>query len=209
MTEKKPSSKPDNAGKDPKKDANRDHLSLERIVGGENLSYDEFLEIKERSAGKVRDSFEVCYYEIPLGFKGEVEKRTRDKICFRRIFVEDHVWMDVIGLEDLKKGDCISFFAEVYCYLKTGNGKFIDFGLRNPSRIKIIEPYELPSDDDLMRQELRFIVCETCYLRDQCFGSCLLPNGVFKKKVDDAFRFIKISERKTIKEVLLKWKRQK
>ena len=39
----------------------------------------------------------------------------------------------------LEKGDCISFFAEAYRYVKTSDGKKLEFGLRNPQRVKKIE----------------------------------------------------------------------
>lgn len=106
---------------------------------------------------------------------------TSKHICFQRIYIsgmfpdgemfddkEDHVWIDRNGLEEFQVGDCLSFGAEVYRYVKTGNGKQIDFGLRNPCGVKKIESYDLPSDEDLMRQEINWIVCETCFLSEQC-----------------------------------------
>lgn len=57
------------------------------VVGGETLTYDEYVKIQIESQGKIRGSFQLCYYEIPLGFRGEVERITNDKICFKRIFV--------------------------------------------------------------------------------------------------------------------------
>lgn len=63
--------------------------------------------------------------------------------------------------------------AEVYLYLKTSNGKKIDYGLRNPEGIKKIEPYELPSDDELLMQSINSIICETCFYGEQCSGYCL------------------------------------
>lgn len=181
-----------------------DSDAMKDVVGGENLSYPEYIEIQGRSEGKTRGAFQACFYEVALGFKGQVERRTRDKICFKRIYVEgmyrdgecfegkeDHVWMDLKGFEQFKVGDSVSFGAEVYRYLKTGNGKIIDYGLRNPQGIKAIEPYELPSDDDLLKQELDQIVCETCYLYDNCYGTCLLPKGQRKAKVDALFEHLK------------------
>ncbi len=75
------------------------------------------------------------------------------------------------GFENYKVGDCLTFFAEVYRYVKTGNGKRIDFALRNPQRIKKIDSYELPTDDELMLQSIDAIICETCYLNEHC-GAC-------------------------------------
>ncbi len=185
-----------------------DPEGMKDIVGGEKLSYDEYLEIQKQSQGKVRGWFQLCYYEISLGFKGQIERKTQNRVCFKRIFVEgmysdglcidgkeDHVWMDLEGFEQFKIGDSVSFSAEVYRYLKTGNGKLIDFGLRNPTEITIIDPYELPSDDDLMRQSVEEIVCETCLFTDKCYGICLLPKGEKKKRVDDMLLFLKHTEK--------------
>ena len=137
--------------------------SMGDVVGGDKLTYDEYLDILMRSGKNVRGWFEMCYFETALEFAGQVEKINKDNICFKRIYVcgmfmdgecfdgkEDHVWMSKEGF-----GDCFSFFAEVYRYLKTSNGKMIDFGLRNPDNIKKIESYELPSDDELLMHNMR------------------------------------------------------
>ena len=76
--------------------------------------------------------------------------------------------MDQAGFEVFHVGDSVLFCAEVYRYIKTGNGKQIDYGLRNPTDIQEIEAYALPSDDELMMQAVRQIVCETCFLSEQC-----------------------------------------
>lgn len=183
---------------------------MKDIVGGERLSYDEYLEIQKNSAAEVRGAFQLCYYTTPLGFKGQIEKRTKDKICFKRIYVEgmhpdglcfsgkeDHVWMDLTGFENYQEGDSVSFSAEIYRYLKTGNGKRIDFGLRNPQGIKQVDPYELPSDEELIKQELATIVCETCPLEEQCVpGMCLLPKGEKKRKVNSLYKdYLKVQQK--------------
>ena len=160
------------------------------LVGGDKITYDEYLDLQmiacERK-GAVRWDFAMCYYYIPLEFKGEIERITGKAVCFKRIFVsgvypdgmcfdgkEDHVWIDKHGIEGYSVGDCLSFFAEPYRYIKTGNGKQIDFGLRNPQDIKKIEKYVLPSDEELMLQSIDAIICETCYLNEQCFrGMCI------------------------------------
>lgn len=65
--------------------------------------------------------------------------------------------------------------------------KQIDFALRNPKHIKKIESYELPSDSDLLEQEILGITCETCYLNEHCNRvSCLLPKGVKRDTVGNA-----------------------
>lgn len=33
---------------------------------------------------------------------------------------------------------------------------------------KQIESYQLPSDDDLIKQSINQIICETCYLSEHC-----------------------------------------
>ena len=160
------------------------------LVGGDKLTYDEYLDLQLitcESKEKARGSFALCYYYIPLEFDGQIEKITNRAICFKRIFVsgmyddgmcfdgkEDHVWMPKEGFEDYKVGDCLTFFAEVYRYIKTGNGKRIDFALRNPQGIKKIDSYELPTDDELMLQSIDAIICETCYLNEHCSGYCVL-----------------------------------
>ena len=162
---------------------------LKKIEGGEKLSYDEYLEIQRKSAKDCRHYFEMCYYEMALGFKGQIEKKNSKNVCFKRIYVEgmyrdgtcfdgkeDHVWLPINGFEEYEVGDCLSFFAEIYLYLKTSNGKKIDYGLRNPEGIKKIEAYELPSDDELLMQSINSIICETCFLNEQCYGGYCLRN---------------------------------
>ena len=159
------------------------------IVGGEKLSYDDYLDIQIQSYGKQRSWFEMCYYSIPCEFMGCIEKKTKKNICFKRIYVsgmypdgdcfegkEDHVWMDIQGFEDFKVGDCASFYADIYRYIKTGNGKVLDYSLRNPQNIRQITSYELPSDDDLIKQSINQILCETCYLSEHCNKTYCLRN---------------------------------
>lgn len=155
------------------------------VSGAEKLSYDEYIYIQLKSRPQ-RLNFLNCYINITLGFKGCIEKKNKNNICFKRIFVEgmfpdgecfdgkeDHVWMSRVGFEKFKVGDSVSFLAEVYRYIKTSNGKSLEFGLRNPEGIKKIEAYELPSDEQLMEDELNRIICEACYLREQCSMMCM------------------------------------
>ena len=89
---------------------------------------------------------------------------------------EDHVWMDIKPFENYQEGDCLSFGGEIYRYLKTRNGKQISFGIRVPYDISKIETYELPTDEELADQSINMIICETCYLGEQCNrGICLRP----------------------------------
>ena len=163
--------------------------SQKEVVGAEKMTYDEYIDVQIASLGKLRHEFVNLYFNIPMGFKGEIEKVNKTKLCFKRIFTtgmffdggmfdgkEDHVWMDKKGFEEYHVGDSIEFFAEIYRYVKTGNGKQIDFGLRNPEGIRKIPPYELPTDEELADQSINMIICETCYLGEQCNrGICLRP----------------------------------
>ena len=158
------------------------------VAGGEKLTYDEYLDIMKASGRKMRHYFELCYYNCSgCEFKGQIEKKSKGKVCFKRIFVsgmygdgthfngkEDHVWMAAAGFEKYGAGDCLSFTAEVYRYLKTGNGKAIDFSLRCPERIKKIQSYEIPSDDELLMQSIGQVVCEVCMFNEYCcMGMCI------------------------------------
>ena len=110
--------------------------SIKNVVGAEKMEYDEYLDVQIASLGKTRSYFTMCYFNIPLEFKGQVERITKDNICFERIFIsgmfsdgvmfdgkEEHVWMCKKGFEEFKVGDCVQFGAEVYRYLKISNGK--------------------------------------------------------------------------------------
>ena len=151
------------------------------IIGGEKLTYNDYLDIQILSFGKQRSWFKMCYYNIPSEFKGCIERKTKNNICFEKIYVsgmypdgdcfegkEDHVWMEIQGFENFKVGDCISFFADVYRYIKTRNGKILDYSLRNPQEIEKIDSYHLPSDKDIIKQSINQIICETCYLSEHC-----------------------------------------
>ena len=166
------------------------------IIGAEKFTYDEYLEVQINSFQKIRGWFAACYYHIPLGFKGCIEKITKMNICFRQIEVngmypdgscfvgrENHVWMGQAGFESFHVGDCLEFSAEVYRYVKTGNGKLIDYSLRNPTEIKRITAYELPSDDDLIRQEVDQLICETCFLSEQCNRVLCIRNSEERQKL--------------------------
>lgn len=179
--------------------------SLKEVAGAEHLSYDEYLDIQIRSLGTYRSSFESCYLNTPIQFRGQIEKITKKHICFKRIYVsgmypdgltfkgkEDHVWMDLSGFESFRTGDCAEFYAEVYRYLKTGSGKQIDYALRNPEDIRKIDAYALPSDDDLIRQEVDQMICETCLFRAHCNGVFCLRNpeerAALQKQLFDAIK---------------------
>ncbi len=158
-----------------------DRESMKGIVGGEKLTYEDYIDIQLQTKLDFRSSFFMCYVYTPIEFKGEVESFSKDKICFKRIFDEymlpdtsihvgreDHVWMDNKGFGKLQKGDCFSFFAEVYRYIKKSDGKKLDYALRKPESIKKINKYELPTDDELLMQEIDSMLCETCIMSDYC-----------------------------------------
>ena len=168
---------------------NRD--SMLDLVGAKNLSYEDYIDIQIQTSNNYRAAFMVCYYNaLAFNFKGEVEKFAKNKICFSRIYIEgmyfdgqcfekreEHVWMDIEGFSDLKIGDCVSFSADIYRYIKTSNGKQIDYALINPKNIIIIEKYDLPTDRDLMIQSINSIICESCFLFDNCDRSYCKRNS--------------------------------
>lgn len=171
--------------------------SQKDVVGAEKMSYDEYLSVQLAALGHdYRSGFANGFFNYLLEFKGQIEKIKAKHICFKRIFIsgmypdgemfddkEDHVWMDKAGFEELKVGDSVSFGADVYRYIKTGNGKLIDYGLRNPTGIKKIEEYQLPSDDELRMQMIGGIICETCYLSEHCNRvSCFFPKEKTEQK---------------------------
>lgn len=180
------------------------------LVGGAKITYDEYLDLQMmacESKGSVRWNFARCYYYIPLEFKGEIERITSKSVCFKRIYVsgmylngmcfdgkEDHVWIDKHEIEGYGVGDCLSFFAEPYRYIKTGKGKQIDFALRNLQGIKKIEKYELPSDEELMLQTIDAIICETCYFNKQCCGDmCIRDKKELQALRKDMLKAVKAS----------------
>lgn len=166
--------------------------SRKDVVGAENMSYDEYIEVQLASLGHAyRSGFAKGIFNSLLSFRGQIEKINVKHICFKRIFIsgmysdgemyddkEEHVWMDKTGFEKFGVGDSVSFGARVYRYVKTGNGKRIDYGLCNPTGIQKIEAYELPSDDDLITQEVDSIVCENCFLSEWCnHNYCMLKQN--------------------------------
>ena len=86
---------------------------------------------------------------------------------------EDHVWMDIKPFEKYKVGDCLSFGGEIYRYLKVKNGNQISFGIKNPHDINKIDGYELPSDDDMIKQKIDQLICEVCMFNQHCYGFCI------------------------------------
>ena len=184
------------------------------VVGAERFTYDDYIDVQIRSFHKMRGWFATCYYNIPLSFKGSIEKKTRENVCFNRIMVdgmypdgccfegkEEHVWMSNEGFDEYEVGDCISFFAEVYRYVKTGSGKQLDYSLRNPENIQKIDNYSLPTDEELDKQAVNEIICEACYLSEQCNRvSCLLPKYEKRNKQKQLLGLLKGSGDKSKKQ---------
>ena len=186
-----------------------DPASQRNVAGAEKFSYNEYLDVQFASLGKKhRPYFANCFFNAVMShFKGQIEKVRSKHICFERIFIsgmytdgtmfdgkEDHVWMDKSGFEGFGVGDSVSFGAEAYRYVKTGNGKLIDYGLRNPTNIQKIEAYELPTDDELIMQEVDQIICETCFLSEQCNRNyCTMEPKKKRLLKQDMFRIIKES----------------
>ena len=49
------------------------------------------------------------------------------------------------------------------------------------SNIKRIKKYDLPSDEELMRQALETVLCDTCYLNETCNRQNCFLNSRKKK----------------------------
>lgn len=177
-------------------------------TNGNRITYDEYLDIMRSSGHSVKHYFEMCFY-AGCRFaecKGEIQNfdKKKHKIIFKRIFVsgmyadgqyfdgkEDHVWMDDRGFEEFNAGDSISFTAEVYRYLKTGDGKQIDFALRNPGCIEKVKSYKLPTDNELVMQGIDDIICETCLYSEQCYGSFCINEHWRKEMRESMFEAYK------------------
>ena len=126
----------------------------------------------------------MCYYNpYDYDFIGQVEhiNAEKNKIVFHRILVkgtycdgtcfvgkEDHVWMDLAPFGECESGVCFSFRAEINRYMKQKNGKMIDYDLQNPKDIERAGDYNVPTDEDLVNQQISQLVCETCRYYDQC-----------------------------------------
>ena len=83
--------------------------------------------------------------------------------------VEDHVWMDSKPFEGFNPGERVRFAADIYRYMKLGNGKQIDYGLENPSMIEKIDTYEVPTSEQIINQMIDRLVCKTCLYYEQCY----------------------------------------
>ena len=177
-----------------------DEAEMRTLKGGEGLTYDSYLDAQKASAKCVRTDFQKIYYDCQYGeFTGCVERINKKKghICFEQIWVrgwdhggvdcfdgkENNVWMDLAGFEEFRVGDCLAFSADVYRYVKSGHGKMINFGLRDPENIRKIESYKLPSNEQLRTQAIDQLVCEVCLFADHCNGGMCLANKDWRKQM--------------------------
>lgn len=184
--------------------------AMKDIKGGENLSYDEYLQALFNSRNNRRVCFEECYYSNALCyFNGRIQtiSKKKKKVMFKRIYVsgifmdgscyegkEDHVWMDIKPFKKYKVGDCLSFEGEIYRYLRVKNNKQISFGIKNPYAIKKIEPYELPSDDDMIKQKIDHLICEVCMFNQHCNGFCIANKEWRNNMRQDLYNYWKNSQ---------------
>lgn len=169
---------------------------MKHVLRAEKLSYDDFLEIQHNSIGHTRKYFEQAYVDHDYAFfKGQIERRTNSKIIFSRIMIngmrhdgicfvgkEDHVWMNQEGFDRFDINECVRFDADIYRYMKTGNGRQIDYALCNPSNIEKIDSYNVPADQELIDQQINDLVCEICMYHDQCYMDNCIINQVERQK---------------------------
>lgn len=172
---------------------------MKDVAGGENLSYEEYLQALFNSRNNRRHCFEYCYYSYACcDFRGQIERfnRKKGKVIFNRIYVsgdltdgtcyqgkEDHVWMDIEPFEKYQVGDCLQFGGEIYRYLKTRNGKQISFGIREPYNIIQIDNYELPTDDEMIMQYVDQVVCEVCLFNEHCYMGMCIANQEWRENM--------------------------
>lgn len=173
--------------------------NFETIVGKGSMTYDEYLDIQHKSASLSRLGFGRCFYEGRYAsFTGQITRidKKKGKLCFKRIYIsgtyqdgtcfeekEDHVWMDAAEFKNFNCGDKICFGAEVYRYLKRGTGKRIDYALRSPYNIAIVEDYSLPSDEELLMQTIDEMICEVCLYKDQCYLGMCIANEEWRRNM--------------------------
>lgn len=176
--------------------------SMSGLEGGEGMGYDEYLDIQRQSLGKIRASLIPAFADHGLvtinGRIGKID-RVKKMICFPEAWIsawdrseywanprpvpdytpakEDNLWMALDGFENFKVGDCVSFTAEVYRFVKFRNDPFrrpvIDFGVRNPENIKKENEKNLPTEEDLLEFRISQILCEMCMYEDHCYGHCI------------------------------------
>lgn len=166
--------------------------SMHDVVNSAFKTYDEYLDVQMKSCGKARKYFEICYYFETChysNFSGQLLRfdNQSNKAIFNRIMIngmyddgigfygkEDHVWMEKEDFAQFEPSDCINFNAEIYRYRRMKNGRLIDYGIRKPTEITRIDSYSIPTDEQLIDQQINQLVCETCKYYDNCFmGNCI------------------------------------
>ena len=82
--------------------------------------------------------------------------------------VDMYNWVENIHINAIKEGDYVSFDADIVPYQRNDETK--DLGLKNIRFIRRTnkDEYNIPTDDELIEQEIRNLVCETCVWRDHC-----------------------------------------
>lgn len=152
--------------------------SMKNVKHGSFKSYNDYLNTQKRSCDVCRTYFEMCYnHDFDCRFYGRVKKVNANKrlILFSRIMVdglyhdgigfegkEDHVWIRVNDVSKFKLNNCYSFDAEIYRYMKHGkNGKIIDYALQNLSEVEKMSDYSVPTDEELVDQQVRQLAYET------------------------------------------------
>lgn len=79
------------------------------MVGGDALSYDEYLDLQMQSGKRVRTYFEICYYDADFfSFKGRIKRINTKKqlLCFERIFVEASMETETVFPERKTMSGC-------------------------------------------------------------------------------------------------------
>lgn len=149
---------------------------VEKIKNAQ-ITYDKYVDLVLLSMGRWRRCLNAYFNGMfEASFKGQIEKKYDDSVLFIKLYVnacypdgdgfkdkEDHVWIKSCEFGEFSEGDCVSFSAEPYLYMKKKGtaDEMLDFGLENPYDIKKIEPYGLPTDEDMQKQFLENILLET------------------------------------------------
>lgn len=190
---------------------------------GTNVSYDDYLDLQRISFYKdMRSHFLWIYHNLGIGdFCGKITKANDNYFCFNKIYsnamdlydctflsgIEQHVWIERKELDGVGVGDCVSFSAEVYQYVKKNCGLSLDFGLRNLSNVEKIKEYMLPSERDMFDKQANKLLYDTCDLAE--FGlspveiSCMRRGELKQRKkvIDQICKRDKMgSKREVVKE---------
>ena len=159
-------------------------------------NYDAFLDIQRENIGKARadvariyfdaGSYVVCYGKIQ---KFSHIREKRDKVCIEKVTIYnphsldvdwnlftgtlDHIWVESCYFEGMDIGDNVKFEATISPYLKTGNGKQIDYGLEVSDDAEQIDDYYWPTKEDVRNSIANRNKCASCLYNDYCYGHCL------------------------------------